>query len=205
MTSTCSTQSLPQQPKSTKTRRRYQEGSISRVKRAKGPDVWIFRWRERQPDGSLKQKKTLLGDAERYPRLLDAKQAAEDLRADINRGPQVTEMNVRELWHHFWRNELEPNEIERSPVTVQVLQGELSCPHSAAMGQYSPVGYQGCQGRTMVEVASICSGYKMQIQESIILLVFSCHPLGTVPGRKPHPGSSPVIAASEHPGHSYAR
>jgi len=136
MSRTCSTQSLRltsilakgsnSAHNSTPIRQRYQEGSISRVKRAKGPDVWIFRWRERQADSSLKQRKVILGDVERFPRLSDAKQAAEDLRADINRGPQVTEMNVRELWHHFRQNELDPNEDDRrSPVTIQVYKENM--------------------------------------------------------------------------------
>ena len=46
---------------------RYQEGSIERVKRAKGPDVWVYRWRELQQDGSRVQKKRVIGDLAQYP------------------------------------------------------------------------------------------------------------------------------------------
>ena len=43
-----------------------QEGSINRVKRAKGFDVWVYRWRELQEDGQRVQRKTTIGDAERW-------------------------------------------------------------------------------------------------------------------------------------------
>jgi len=33
------------------TRVRYQQGSLIREERKVGPDVWIFRWRQRTPDG----------------------------------------------------------------------------------------------------------------------------------------------------------
>jgi len=62
---------------STTRNNRYQEGSINRVKRAKGPDVWVYRWRELQEDGRRVQRKTTIGDAERYPNKSDVKREVE--------------------------------------------------------------------------------------------------------------------------------
>ncbi len=41
---------------------RYQEGSIDRVKRAKVPNVLVYRWRELQEDGSRLQRKRTIGN-----------------------------------------------------------------------------------------------------------------------------------------------
>lgn len=59
---------------------RYQEGSIQRVVRAKGPDVWAFRWREELPAGRRVQRKKNVGNVKDYPTLSCVKQAVENLR-----------------------------------------------------------------------------------------------------------------------------
>jgi len=48
-------------------------------KRAKGPDVWQFRWME-----NGKPKSVLIGTVERYPAQADAERAVEGLRMKIN-------------------------------------------------------------------------------------------------------------------------
>ena len=52
---------------------RYQEGSIDRISRAKGPDVWVSRWRELQDDGSRVQRKKTIGNVDQYPKKADVK------------------------------------------------------------------------------------------------------------------------------------
>ena len=51
---------------STTTRSSFQEGSIQRVKRAYGPDAWVYRWRETQADGIRVHRKQLIGDVTRF-------------------------------------------------------------------------------------------------------------------------------------------
>jgi len=48
------------------TRNRYQEGTIERVARAKGPDVWVYRWRETGADGKRVQRKRVIGTIAKY-------------------------------------------------------------------------------------------------------------------------------------------
>jgi hypothetical protein len=38
-------------------RTRYQEGSVQREKRRRGPDVWIFRWYETDSSGKNSYRK----------------------------------------------------------------------------------------------------------------------------------------------------
>jgi integrase len=107
---------------------RYQEGTIDRVKRAKGPDAWVYRWRELQEDGSRVQRKKTIGDVERFPNRASAKRAVENLRAEINaRQEHLGKITIRELWGHFQTEELhalrdgqlEGVETKRSPTTIQ--------------------------------------------------------------------------------------
>jgi integrase len=100
---------------------RYQEGSIERVKRAKGrADVWVFRWRELQEDGRRVQKKRTIGDLNRFPKLADAKRSVENLRSEINaQQERMGKMTIKELWGHYQKNELHDPEVGRSPTTIE--------------------------------------------------------------------------------------
>jgi integrase len=107
---------------------RYQEGSIERVARAKGPAVWVYRWRELQVDGTRVQRKKTIGDVKRFPRESDVKRVVENLRAEINASQdQLGKMTIRELWGHFQKEELskladgetEGGETHRSPTTIE--------------------------------------------------------------------------------------
>lgn len=100
--------------------RYYQEGSISRVARAKGPDVWVYRWRE--PDGDVGRRvhrKQVIGDVDRYPTKADAKRAVENVRAEVNAQQEQTgKLTVGELWGHFQAKELHDPEVGRSATTI---------------------------------------------------------------------------------------
>ena len=101
------------------TRSSYQDGSLERVSRAKGPHVWVYRWRELQPDGSRVQKKKVVGTLKEYPKLADAKQAVSNLRAEINAPtPKAGRTTVLDAWGHFQEHELRDPEINRSQSTI---------------------------------------------------------------------------------------
>jgi integrase len=99
---------------------RYQEGSVERVKRSKGPDAWVYRWRELQADGVRVQKKKVIGDVVRFPTKSAAKKATEDLRAEINaHQDRLGEITVEEAWGHFQLHELRDEGIGRSETTIE--------------------------------------------------------------------------------------
>lgn len=80
----------------------YQEGSIERVPRAKGPDVWVYRWRELQPDGSRLQRKKVIGDVKKFPTKSDAKKSIESFRAEVNaQQERLGKLTVGQLWGKF--------------------------------------------------------------------------------------------------------
>ena len=71
-------------------RNRYQFGSLELRKRTKGPDVWLFRYWDRQNPSATRPSITL-GTVEDYPTRADARRAAEGLRLEINHGLPLRE------------------------------------------------------------------------------------------------------------------
>jgi integrase len=104
------------------TRNTYQNGTIVRVPRKKGPEQWAFRWREPQPDGSVLRRSKVIGDLVRYPKKADAKRLVENLKAEVNAVTPVEKirsMTVAEAWGHFQVHELRDPDVDRSPTTIQ--------------------------------------------------------------------------------------
>lgn len=64
---------------------RYQQGCIARERRNNGPDVWIFRWRETQPDGKRTNRKVVVGTVDEYSTRSEAQKAADAIRIHVNK------------------------------------------------------------------------------------------------------------------------
>jgi integrase len=111
---------------------RYQEGSIERVKRAKGPDVWVYRFRQ-TVDGRRTHRSRVLGTVKEYKSKADAKRATENMRAEINAAEgHAGRMTVEDAWGHFQVNELEDTGSDRSPTTIATYRdyfGTYIIPH----------------------------------------------------------------------------
>jgi len=77
----------------------FQNGSLKKEKRKRGPDVWIFRWREIGPDGITRKPKVIVGSVEQFPTQSLAKLAVETLGLGINRKAhrQVRKMTMEQL------------------------------------------------------------------------------------------------------------
>lgn len=106
--------SLPPKRKASH-RARYQAGSVQRVHRANGPDVWVFRWRE---DG--RQRKEIIGTVSQFPKRADAIRACENKRAEINAHDEPRpRMTVSEAWGHFQTHELRDPGQARSETTIE--------------------------------------------------------------------------------------
>jgi integrase len=64
---------------------RYQQGCVARERRSNGPDVWMFRWRELNPNGQKTNRKIVVGTVEQYPARAAAQKAVDALRIHINK------------------------------------------------------------------------------------------------------------------------
>lgn len=94
---------------------RLQQGSLLKLKRKVGPDVWVFRWYE-ETNGTRTYRKRTLGTVARYPHLRDAEKAADALRNTINSEFTVPE-TVTELVTHYRNHEL--TEDKKAYATVE--------------------------------------------------------------------------------------
>jgi integrase len=65
-------------------RPRYQHGFFSRHQRKKGPEVWVYRWREIDANGKPKPRALVIGSVKQYPTETAAWKAVSTLRLDVN-------------------------------------------------------------------------------------------------------------------------
>jgi integrase len=99
---------------------RYQQGTVERTPRAKGPDVWVFRWRELDADDRRVQRKKIIGTVEQYKSKSAAQKAVENFRAEVNADlSRAGGMTVAQAWGHFQEHELRDPEMARSESTVE--------------------------------------------------------------------------------------
>jgi len=124
-----------------------QNGSITRSKRLKGPDVWEFRWRESGPDGKRKQRRMVVGSIRQFADESAALRTITALRRDINLGNarlRAKPITVSELVDHYRQRELEPD----TPGLSQQVD-------PAALGSLSSLPHSGGGSRTMVTFSTL--------------------------------------------------
>jgi integrase len=101
-------------------RTRYQNGSIEREDRKKGPAVWVYRWWEEDISGKLEHRKAQVGDMKKYPTDSAAHAAADALRLTINNRcvhRSLHRTTVNTLWEHYSKEELPLKALRRELVT----------------------------------------------------------------------------------------
>ncbi len=90
-------------------RTRYQQGSVQREKRKKGPDIWVYRWYEISSEGTSKYRKAIVGNVDTLPTETAALKAAQALRIDANQQTPQAESGpstIAELVAHYRLKEL---------------------------------------------------------------------------------------------------
>ena len=96
---------------------RYQHGCISREGRNKGPDVWIFRWRETKPNGQRTNRKVVVGTVDQYSTRTAAQKAADTLRVHINKETPrsvLQPLTCEQLIAHYTETELAQGNHKRA-------------------------------------------------------------------------------------------
>ena len=88
-------------------RDRYQRGSLTTEPRSKGPDVWVYRWRETVHTGKVAKRKRIIGTKKEHPTATSAWKAVDALRLDINaEAVSTSPLTIRELAEHYKEKEL---------------------------------------------------------------------------------------------------
>ena len=91
-------------------RPRYQHGFFSRCKRKKGPEVWVFRWRDIDASGKPKMRSLVVGSVKQYSTETAAWKAVSTLRLDINQEtlrPEGQPETFEQLANHYRMIELD--------------------------------------------------------------------------------------------------
>jgi integrase len=60
-----------------------QHGSLGTKSRLEGPDVWQFRWSEKDPNGKRVDRKRVIGTAEEYPDAGSARNSESGLISEL--------------------------------------------------------------------------------------------------------------------------
>jgi len=102
---------------------RYQRGCIARERRNNGPDVWIFRWRETDPNGKRTNRKVVVGTVDQYVGRSAAQKAADALRIHINKETPHSVMHpltCEQLVAHYTERELSEDNRQKAYSTKAV-------------------------------------------------------------------------------------
>jgi len=106
-----------------------QRGSLMRVSRKQGPDVWQFRWSERDLKGRRVYRKKVLGSVGRYADEAAARCAVTVFLAEINSEKvrmSSRSLTVAQLCDHFEQRELAKDNAWRSHATKKIYKAYLT-------------------------------------------------------------------------------
>ena len=86
-----------------------QQGSVIQTSRRKGPNVWQFRWSERDLNGRRVYRKRVIGTVEQYTDAAAVRHAASALLSDVylrSRQDRIGSITVDQLCEHFEQSEM---------------------------------------------------------------------------------------------------
>jgi hypothetical protein len=93
----------------------YQKGNLTLRKRAKGADVWQFRWWDADDEGRRVQRSKLIGTVEEYPNERAAQRAVDAVRLEINAEmPKAVPVTVGTLVDRYLNDSIEMGRLAYS-------------------------------------------------------------------------------------------
>ncbi len=98
---------------------RFQNGSLLKIKRRNGEQVWAFRWYE-DAGGLRTYRKRIVGTVAQLPLRRDAERAVSSLRININAGVHAPQ-TVADLIAHYQKTELVPERKAASSIYVNAI------------------------------------------------------------------------------------
>src|SRR5579862_2899520 len=102
-----------------------QQGSVIRTGRKFGPDVWQFRWSEKDRSGRRIYRKRVIGTVQQYPDAQAAREVAIAVVGHINAGNSGCKTTVEQICEHFEQRELRSGDSFRSFATVKTYRGYI--------------------------------------------------------------------------------
>jgi len=105
--------------------RHMQQGSVILTGRKFGPDVWQFRWSEKDRSGRRIYRKRVIGTVQQYPDAQAAREVAGAVVGHINAGSSGCKTTVEQICEHFEMRELRSGDSFRSFATVKTYRGYI--------------------------------------------------------------------------------
>ena len=102
-----------------------QQGSVIQTPRKHGPDVWQFRWSEKDRSGRRIYHKRVIGTVQQYPDAEAAREVTTALIGHINAGVSACKITVKQICEHFEQRELRTGDSFRSFATVKTYRGYI--------------------------------------------------------------------------------
>ena len=130
-------------------RTNFQTGSLKREKRKRGPDVWIYRFREIGPDGKSRKPKVIVGTVEQYPTQAMAESGLLKLSESVINNSKHQPRQAFTLAHlvtHYEAKELSAERTSKTPYTCDVYRGYFKTWISPRWGHYNTYGGKNIRG-----------------------------------------------------------
>jgi integrase len=102
-----------------------QQGSVILTGRKFGPDVWQFRWSEKDRSGRRIYHKRVIGTVQQYPDAQAAREVTTALVGHINAGSSGCKTTVEQICEHFEQRELRSGDSFRSFATAKTYRGYI--------------------------------------------------------------------------------
>jgi hypothetical protein len=105
-----------------------QQGSVIQSSRKIGPDVWLFRWSEKDYNGERIYRKRVIGTVEDYRDEAAVRQAASGLLSEVNvrfRHDRIGSISVDQLCEHFEQREIRSGTSLWSIATQKTYRGYI--------------------------------------------------------------------------------
>ena len=148
--------------------KRFQTGSLQRETRRRGPDVWIFRFR----DGQMNRKEQV-GTVEQFTNKTAALKACELLRSKLNRGTRAPH-SVMELVSNYNEHELPI----KTPYTREVYEGLSPYLDCAKVGNAAALGCKERGSGILVGHVAVSEWYEGQTAKSHARRLYARYALG---------------------------
>ena len=156
-------------------RMRYQQGCIAREPRSNGPDVWIFRWRETQPNGQRANRKVVVGTVEEYSTRSAAQKAADAIRVHVNKETPhsvLQPLTCEQLIAHYRTRELVADSNKRAYSTKAAYKCYLDNWIRPRWGSYRLTDVRTVAVEEWVGSLALAAGTKAKIR-NIMSAVFN--------------------------------
>jgi len=102
-----------------------QQGSVILTSRKFGPDVWQFRWSEKDRSGRRIYRKRVIGTVQQYPDAQAAREVTTGLVGHINGSDSTCKVTVEQICEHFEHRELRSGDSFRSFATIKTYRGYI--------------------------------------------------------------------------------